>query len=251
MFRSASALSSVARQTKNHPLHVTDDSTVGNGGRLAQRAGVKIIEITPAIGTVIIGLNLHASSGVPAQGDLPHVHVVYKDSSKKAPPSAFSKLELWHADVSYERQPPGLTTFKVLTNPPSGGDTLFASAYVAYDNLSPALRNYVESLSALHSGLAQGGKDHLRHQRRPPIETVHPVVRVHPVTGWKCIFVDPASTRYIVGVPKAESDMILKYLFELVANGLGIALPEAVLGCSNFSAPEFTVNGTLNFRTTA
>ena len=49
------------------------------------------------------------------------------------------------------------------------------------------------------------------------IETVHPVVRVHPVTGWKSIFVDPASTRYIVGVPKAESDMILKYLFELVA----------------------------------
>ena len=44
-------------------------------------------------------LHLHASSGVPAQGDLPHVHVVYKDSSKKAPPSAFSKLELWHADV--------------------------------------------------------------------------------------------------------------------------------------------------------
>lgn len=49
------------------------------------------------------------------------------------------------------------------------------------------------------------------------IETVHPVVRVHPVTGWKSIFVDPASTRYIVEVPKAESDMILKYLFELVA----------------------------------
>ncbi len=43
------------------------------------------------------------------------------------------------------------------------------------------------------------------------------MVRVHPVTGWKCIFVDPASTRYIVGVPKAESDMIQKYLFELVA----------------------------------
>jgi sulfonate dioxygenase len=110
------------------------------------------------------------------------------------------------------------------------------SSYAAYDNLSPALRTYVESLTALHSGLAQGGKDHLRHQRRPPvriveyfwesgrtntmffqIETVHPVVRVHPVTGWKSIFVDPASTRYIVGVPKAESDMILKYLFELVA----------------------------------
>jgi sulfonate dioxygenase len=44
-------------------------------------------------------LHLHASSGVPSEGDLPHVHVVYKDSSKKAPPTAFSKLELWHADV--------------------------------------------------------------------------------------------------------------------------------------------------------
>ena len=96
------------------------------------------------------------------------------------------------------------------------------SSYTAYDNLSPDLRTYVESLKALHSGLAQGGKDHLRHQRRLPvriieyfresghtntmffqIEMVHPVVRVHPVTGWKSIFVDPTSTRYIVGVPKS------------------------------------------------
>ncbi|KAF7313159.1 Alpha-ketoglutarate-dependent sulfonate dioxygenase [Mycena kentingensis (nom. inval.)] len=162
-------------------------------------------------------LHIHGSSGTPEDPSLAHVHVVYKDAGKRAPPGGFSKVELWHTDVSYEVQTPGITSFQVITNPPSGGDTLFASAYSLYDALSPGMRTFVEGLSAMHSGLAQGNKEQLRHQRRPGIETIHPVVRVHPVTGWKSLYVDPASTRYIVGLPKGESEMLLNYLWGLTA----------------------------------
>ncbi|KAJ6498329.1 alpha-ketoglutarate-dependent sulfonate dioxygenase [Mycena vulgaris] len=235
-------------------------------GALASRKGVTIIELTPAIGTEIHGVDLrtltaqekneiallsaergvvvfrdqadftlqdqtdfvayfgplhrHGSSGMPEKVELGHVHVVYKDSGKRAPPGGFSKIELWHTDVSYEVQTPGLTSFKMLTNPPSGGDTLFASAYALYDALSPGFRAFLETLTAVHSGLAQGNKEQLRHQRRPPIETEHPVVRVHPVTGWKSLYVDPASTRYIVGIPKGESEMLLNYLWTLSATAV-------------------------------
>jgi sulfonate dioxygenase len=68
----------------------------------------------------------------------------------------------------------------------------------------------------VHSGVAQsnGAKAVGNHVRRPPIETVHPVVRVHPVTGIKSIFVNPGFTRRIVGVPKPESDFVLATLFK-------------------------------------
>jgi sulfonate dioxygenase len=55
---------------------------------------------------------------------------VYNDASRKPDPTAFSKLELWHSDVSYEIQPPATTSLKVITGPEYGGDTLWSSGYV-------------------------------------------------------------------------------------------------------------------------
>ena len=71
----------------------------------------------------------------------------------------------------------------------------------------------------MHSGVAQaeGSRAAGLHVRRKEIETVHPVVRVHPVTGWKSVFVNPGFTRRIVGVPKAESDAILQFLFHQIS----------------------------------
>lgn len=92
----------------------------------------------------------------------------------------------------------------------------FSSSSALYSSFSPSFQTYLESLSAVHSGVAQsnGAKAVGNHVRRDPIETVHPVVRVHPVTGIKSIFVNPGFTRRIVGVPKPESDAILALLFK-------------------------------------
>ncbi|KAI0326411.1 alpha-ketoglutarate-dependent sulfonate dioxygenase [Cubamyces sp. BRFM 1775] len=164
-------------------------------------------------------LHKHATTPVPREPGLEEVHVVYNDGSRRPDPSAFSKLELWHSDVSYEQQPPSATSLKVITSPPYGGDTLWSSGYALYSSFSAGFQKYLEGLSAVHSAVAQadGARAAGHTVRREPVETVHPVVRVHPVTGWKSIYVNPGFTRRIVGLPKAESDAILSLLFHQIS----------------------------------
>ncbi|KAF7312515.1 Alpha-ketoglutarate-dependent taurine dioxygenase [Mycena indigotica] len=163
-------------------------------------------------------LHKHATTPIPRNG-LEEVHVVYNDSSRRPDPASFSKLELWHTDVSYEIQPPSTTSLKVITGPEYGGDTLWSSGYALYSSFSPGFQKYLEGLTALHSAVAQadGSRAAGLPVRREPIETIHPVVRVHPVTGWKSIYVNPGFTRRIIGLPKAESDAILQLLFHQIA----------------------------------
>ncbi|KLO16107.1 alpha-ketoglutarate-dependent sulfonate dioxygenase [Schizopora paradoxa] len=164
-------------------------------------------------------LHKHATTGIPKEPGLEEVHVVYTDSSMRPNSSTFSKLELWHSDVSYELQPPCTTSLKGITIPPVGGDTLFSSGYALYSSLSKGMQTYLEGLSAVHSAAAQaqGSRAAGLHVRRHEIETIHPVVRVHPVTGWKSVYVNPGFTRRIVGVSKAESDAILQFLFHQIS----------------------------------
>jgi sulfonate dioxygenase len=119
--------------------------------------------------------------------------VVYNSSSPRTDPTAYSSGELWHTDVSYELQPPSTTSLKLITCPETGGDTLWSSSYALYSSLSPGLQTYLEGLSAVHSAVAQadGARAAGVPVRREPIETVHPVIRVHPATGWKSIYVNP------------------------------------------------------------
>jgi len=130
----------------------------------------------------------------------------------------------WHSDVTYEINPPSTTFLAILDLPPaesspSGGDTLFLSQSLLYSRLSPPLQTFLSTLTAVHSGyeqasdaMAAGG-----HVRRQPVSTVHPLVRVHPVTGAKALFVNEQFTRYIVGVKKEESDALLRFLFDVQA----------------------------------
>ncbi|EPX71691.1 alpha-ketoglutarate-dependent sulfonate dioxygenase [Schizosaccharomyces octosporus yFS286] len=153
----------------------------------------------------------------PAKSDF---HVVYSDRY-----TAFdiednrTNLERFHSDVSYEKQPLATTFFRGLTVPEYGGDTVFVSGYAAYEALSDPLKHYLEGLTAVHSGVqqAKAKKELGLNLRREGIETAHPIVRTHPVTGWKALYVNPGFTRYIVGIPRAESDAILGYLFELLS----------------------------------
>ncbi|KIK97021.1 hypothetical protein PAXRUDRAFT_825355 [Paxillus rubicundulus Ve08.2h10] len=167
-------------------------------------------------------LHKHATTPIPKEPGLEEVHVVYNDAARRPDSSAFSKLELWHSDVTYEIQPPSTTSLKVITCPENGGDTLWSSGYALYSSLSPGFQTYLEGLTALHSGVAQaeGSRAAGLHVRREPIESVHPVVRVHPVTGWKSVYVNPGFTRRIIGVPKAESDVILNFLFHQISDNV-------------------------------
>ncbi|SAM84736.1 related to JLP1-Fe(II)-dependent sulfonate/alpha-ketoglutarate dioxygenase [Ustilago bromivora] len=165
-------------------------------------------------------LHKHATTGVPARGDLEEVHVVYShptsDPGQKVyrGPVQHSRADLWHSDVTYEINPPSYTSFKLLVSPEAGGDTLWASGYAAYDRLSYPLRQYLESLTAIHSAVdqAEGARRFGNTVRREPVETEHPLVRVHPVTKHKALFFNPGFCKYIPGVPKAESDYLIAFL---------------------------------------
>ncbi|PYI16289.1 tfdA family taurine dioxygenase [Aspergillus japonicus CBS 114.51] len=175
-----------------------------------------------AFGAYFGELHIHQMAGIIP--DLPWVHPIHKDETAVNGRSH----QIWHSDVSYELQPPGLTMLKMDTLPragpggeETGGDTIWASGYALYESLSPKLRAFLETLEAKHSGLEQAEKA-LRTSgclRRDPIETNHPVVRTHPVTGWKTLYVNENFTKEIVGLEKRIGDGILDSLYRTVAEG--------------------------------
>ncbi|KAI9264204.1 hypothetical protein BDA99DRAFT_481422 [Phascolomyces articulosus] len=128
----------------------------------------------------------------------------------------------WHSDISYEVQPSSLAFLKIDTLPSVGGDTLWASGYEAYDKLSPAWQKFVEGLEAVHSGDVHRETARVTGYplRREAPDNTHPVVRVHPVTGWKSLYVQRGFTRRIVGFTKRESDAVLGFLFNHIETGI-------------------------------
>jgi sulfonate dioxygenase len=181
-------------------------------------------------------LHIHPTSGQPK--DYPEFHLVYRDAKPKNDwVYDIQKLSstVWHSDVTYEQQPPGLTTLFLYDTPGSGGDTGYVSQvgeqscwpwhaistyadYIpeAYNRLSPSLRAYLETLSVVHSGVEQAEYSRRGNRggvvKREPVENVHPLVRRHPVTGEKALFVNKQFSRRIVGLRTEESDAILNLL---------------------------------------
>lgn len=118
--------------------------------------------------------------------------------------------------VTYEKQPPGLTTLFLFDSPPAGGDTAYVSQVEAYNRLSPSFAAYLETLQVIHSGVEQANYSRLGKRggvvKREPVENAHPLVRTHPVTGQKALFVNKQFSRKIVGLKREESDAILNLL---------------------------------------
>jgi taurine dioxygenase len=129
----------------------------------------------------------------------------------------------WHADITFCANPPTGTTLYAKKIPPVGGDTAWASATAAYDLLPPAMKQAVESLEAVHSFEHSGwppyfaqlpdGAERYAKARAEYLPAVHPVVRTHPVTGKKILYVNPNFTDRIKGFPRRESDALLTLLF--------------------------------------
>jgi len=128
----------------------------------------------------------------------------------------------------FTRNPIGTTFLASLSGPECGGDTIYLSATKAYYLLSPAMTTFLERLTAVHSGLRQStGAVTTNIYRRQIIDNVHPVVRKHPVTGRKSLWVNYHYTTRIVELKLEESDAVLQMLFNhlkkhLVCSGVSL-----------------------------
>jgi len=123
--------------------------------------------------------------------------------------------ELWHSDATADPEPP-LGSLLYMREAPAngGGDTLFASTAAAYDALSPSMKEFLEGLTAIHDGEQLRVRvNALRNPDERQLFSEHPVVRTHPETGRKCLFVNRVYTSHIVQLTKSESDAVLAYLF--------------------------------------
>jgi alpha-ketoglutarate-dependent taurine dioxygenase len=115
----------------------------------------------------------------------------------------------------HEHQPAGITHLHNDTVPTIGGDTLWASGYSAYEKLSPSFRSIIDGRYAIYRSAHAYLDRENPHAGPKYIERAHPLVRVHPVTGWKSLFVNRAMTVRIVGLDEGESRAILEYLFKV------------------------------------
>ncbi|KAL8974454.1 MAG: hypothetical protein Q9197_001310 [Variospora fuerteventurae] len=152
------------------------------------------------------------------------VHVVHRgvdDRSSELLLQEHTPTVAWHSDVTYEEQPPGTTFLYILDVPSTGGDTLFVNQAEASRRLSHRFRERLHGLKAVHSGIEQAQSARARSSivRREPVTSVHPLVRIHPATGEKALFVNPQFTRYIVGYKNETSDALLMFLYDHIAFG--------------------------------
>ncbi len=134
----------------------------------------------------------------------------------------------WHSDWSFQERPPAGTLLHAKVVPPVGGDTLFADAYRAYESLSPPLQQWLCTLRTVHSATRSYGSKGvyadasaqraMQFRTGADAETTwqHPLVRTHPVTGRKALYVNPVYTLAIDGLNAKESALILGHLFELI-----------------------------------
>ncbi|KZO89535.1 TauD-domain-containing protein [Calocera viscosa TUFC12733] len=165
-------------------------------------------------------LHIHSVGGSLANDRYPGSLVVWNDGTKPLDQIAYDlENSGWHSDQTFEINTPGLTSLKIINGPKTGGDTCWASGYVIYSQFSPQMQTYLETLYALHSSDQQKRSAEERgvYIRRPQADCIHPVVRVHPVTGMKSIFVNGSYTRRIIGIPKAESDAVLRMIYDMIA----------------------------------
>ena len=126
---------------------------------------------------------------------------------------------IWHSDTTYLERPPMASMLYALETPPYGGDTIFASQYLAYESLSDGLKKTLDSLTGVNSSLkAEGSKtreDALRAAgaQNKVLIGEHPVVRTHPETGRKALYVNVGHTTNFKGWTEEESRPLLSYLF--------------------------------------
>ena len=164
---------------------------------------------------------LNAHYTVP---DYPEVLVLSNDVKDGKPVGLIDGGDFWHSDSSHREFPSMATILYAVQNPRHGGDTEFANMYAAYDSLSDDMKKRIGNLKGIHavsklknkrvtvSPRRPDGKDFYERQKSLP-DQIWPIVRTHPVTGRKALYVSPRFTIGIAGLPQDEADEILDALF--------------------------------------
>ena len=156
-------------------------------------------------------LHLHPAAPSLLDGH-PEILVIHADETSKHVAG-----EVWHSDVSCDVEPPMGSILYMHELPPVGGDTLFASMYAAYEALSAPMKRFLEPLTAMHEGEhVYRGRYGVDDMGKTFPRAEHPVIRTHPVSGRKALFVNSGFTTRIVQLARPESDALLQLLFRHV-----------------------------------
>ena len=151
------------------------------------------------------------------EGEFPEIMVL--DNHKDNP---VLSTDVWHSDTTFRDCPTRYSILRCLQIPKVGGDTLWADMRAAYDGLSAAMKAMVDGLEAVHDfknfralfGDSDEDRGKLREMEKLYPNPTHPVVRSHPATGGKALFVNPQFTLKIIGLREQESDALLQLLYE-------------------------------------
>lgn len=162
-------------------------------------------------------------SGFEKSKENPEIDILEYDASN--PPHV--TRDLWHTDFVGTERPTMGTVLYAKDIPPRGGDTIWVNMVAAYEGLSDRMRAHVDGLWAYHDSYqpyseisrpemydADKGTDYLREKQAVYVPALHPVVRKHPVTGEKGLFVNESMTTFIKDMDRRESDFLLRYLFD-------------------------------------
>jgi taurine dioxygenase len=155
----------------------------------------------------------------PSKPGYPEVLAITHDDKNKG------RENTWHSDVTWREKPSLGSVLRAIEVPPVGGDTLFADMYAAYEGLSEEVKAAIEGRVALHDfthfrrGMRRRGVSEAEieafDKAYPKVE--HPIVRTHPETGRKALYVNAAFTLEVVGMDKADSDALLRHLYAQAA----------------------------------
>jgi taurine dioxygenase len=211
------------------------------------QTAIEVRPLTPTIGAEIFGVDLggeisNQQYDAIHEALLRHVVIFFRDQKMtpeqhKAFGRRFGKLhlhpaspnlleanekskrvagEVWHSDVSCDPEPPmGSILYMHETPANGGGDTMFANMYTAFETLSAPMQRFLEGLSAVHDGEhVYRGRYGWNDSGKTYPRSVHPVVRTHPETGRKALFVNRGFTTAIEGLNCDESDALLEMLYD-------------------------------------
>jgi taurine dioxygenase len=152
----------------------------------------------------------------------PEILIVSTEFRNGEPIGLVDAGRYWHSDLSYKPEPSMGSLLHSRVLPPEGGDTLFANQHTAYDTLPAARRAQLDRLKAEHSYLARNAAqraqstlrpDLTEEQKKTVLPAVHPVVRIHPGTGRKALFVSEGFTTHILDLPEDESRDLLAEIY--------------------------------------
>jgi alpha-ketoglutarate-dependent taurine dioxygenase len=155
-----------------------------------------------------------------SDGEYPQIYSVAKNrkANRFQGQVLFRPWSGWHTDITAAINPPAASILRGEVVPPYGGDTQFTNLVAAYAALSPVMQAFVDGLRGIHRFAPPPGVDETEEYRalmkKRTLVTEHPLVRVHPESGERALFVSPSFLKSVVGLSPRESQVLLEFLWE-------------------------------------